>query len=332
MPVRVTVALALALAAVGFGLIVAGAWALGYGHDLHAIRVAGALGVLIAAMLRALWPGRSPSRRLLAAASGLLLASVAWWLIPAGHAGRSLLSAGTERELISVWLRKVLPGEVSALPQLRERVEALAADYPSLSAGLGRKVDDKIEKAIDVRIAELGELSATDPAGFTRTAPARRAIVVAFPDALTRLVAAEEKWATRWANYTAVAYTHADMSPKHVREGCRASETQLREMPTLDDAPTRLLEARRVFFQAAHESALDEIRALRESERFERAFGVALAHGFEWSQVPGLLGPDEQKGVADLREQCRALLQPGGDPEAIPPPRAIETAPLPRPK
>jgi hypothetical protein len=101
---------------------------------------------------------------------------------------------------------------------------------------------------------------------------------------------------------------------------------------SLDDSPRRFAAARLSLFRAADESARSEIRELHAAGRYDRAFGVALAHAFDWSRVPDLLGPAEVKKLDELREQCRAMLRPGGDPEPIPPPRAIETAPAPRPK
>jgi hypothetical protein len=315
-------------------LIVTGAAADGYGSDMHTLRIAATLGVLFVAALVLVWPDRRLTTRVAAVCAALVGGPVAWLWVPSGFSGLSLTNAWFERNRIEATLALVRlnPDEVERLPRLRERVESLTAEYPSLCVDLHRRLDEETEQVVTARVGELRELSANDTAGFARTAPARRALSHAIPDARPRLVAAEEEWAARWAGFTVVGYTHSDISPRHVREGCRECEQQLREMPALDDAPTRLLEARRVFYRAAHESAVKEIRALHEGGRFERAFGVALAHGFEWGKVPGLLGPDDQNDLDALRERCRALLQPDGDPEAIPPPRAIETAPAPRPR
>ena len=66
--------------------------------------------------------------------------------------------------------------------------------------------------------------------------------------------------------------------------------------------------------------------------RFDRAFGIALAHRIEWKQIPGLMAPPDDKELDLLVDRCRAQLVDGGDPEVIPPPRSIETAPVPRSK
>jgi hypothetical protein len=330
LPIRVLGAVA--LAAIGFGLIVTAAATDGYGTDMHALRVAATLGVLVSAMLVLVWPDRRPTTRAAAVCVALVGGSVMWWWVPSGFGGRSLSDAWAEGNMIQARLALLTTEDLTSLPGTRDRLESLAADYPTLSRKARATVDRWIKGAVGGRVEELRELSAADAATFTATAPGRRALAEAVPDARERLVEAEEKWAARWARFTAVGYTHADMSAKHIREACRECEQQLLALPCLDETDGRLLEARRVFFRAAHASAVNEIAGLHEAQKFERAFGVALTQSFEWSATRGLLGPEDQKELDELRERCRALLRSGGDPEEIAPPRAIETGPQPRPK
>jgi hypothetical protein len=302
----------------------------GFGHDLHVLRMGVTLCVLLPTMLIVVLPGQSSRVRLQAFAIAFVLAPMAWWRVPCRGGGPYLLQAGIQRDAMLKWLDMLPPDDVKPLPRIRESLEALAADYPTLCEEARATVDGRVTEVVAARMKDLQELSGSDAVGFTKTAPARRLIAETFPGARVALRDAEAKWAVRWANFTAVGYTEADMSPLFVREGLRNSERQLMDLPGLDDTPERFLEARRALFREAHAVVEKEITALHAAHHFDRAFGIALAHRMEWKLLPGLLRPEDESGLNTLVERCRSRLIQGGDPELIPAPRAIEVGPVPR--
>jgi hypothetical protein len=337
-PLRV--AAAAALAGVGFAAIVRITHAAGFGNDLHALRVAATIAVLFAAMLVILAPGRDIWWRIASFAVGVVLAPLAWWLVPCNlSGGPSLLDAVTDRiaskaKLDSYSDRINYQPEITVelIDNHRRRIAELESHYPSIAEQMQVGMDNFQTAEVDARITELRELSATDPAGFTRTSSLRKELAKALPQSRQQLIAAEEAWAMRWAGYTAVAYTEGDMSPAHARKGLRDSEKLLLEFPTIDDSPRRLLTGRMVFFVVAQESAENEIAALHAEGHFDRAFTVAFNHHLAWANNTELLTSEGVKRLEALRDRCQALRRPGGDPDTLPPPRVIETAPVPRPK
>ena len=334
-------ATATALSAVGFAAIVGITSIAGCGHDLHALRVAVTVGVLFVAMLGVLSARRSTLLRITSLALAVIVAPLAWWLVPCNFSGgSSLLDAVIHSVALKGKLRGVISYAIAQSPSTfdefavdwRETIARLGADYPSISVSVQQAFDKFLASEVHSRVAELRKLSATDLSGFRKLSPIRKGLARNVPLARQQLIDAEEEWARRWARFTAVSFTEADMSPSFKRQGCGDAARQLLAFPSVDESPERFLEARRVFFHAAQEIAEQQIRDLQQEQLFSRAFGVALSHQLEWTSLPGVVTPEEQKELAALHERCRALQPPGGDPELVPPPRPVETAPPPRVK
>lgn len=321
-----------ALCALGLGGIVGISALAGFGSDLNAPRVVATVFILLAVSLVAVWPRRTPASRLVVVVCGLLLGVLAWWRVPCRTDGPHLAEAVAWRDAARQWLADAPPDDVKGLSQIQDTTERYSADFPTLFAQTRSQLSDRIAELAARHVGELRGLSATDPSGFIKSAPARRELADSFPDVKQKLVDAEEDWVGRWARYTAVGYTESDMSAVFIRSACRNAEQQLLDYPAVDPSPTRFLEARRSLFRAAHETTEREVQLLHDDGQFDRAFGIALAHQFDWTPSPGLIGANEQGLIDSLRERCSSARKPGGDRDVIPSPRVVEPAPEPRVK
>jgi hypothetical protein len=225
---------------------------------------------------------------------------------------------------------KINPNDLTAALALQIRLNELDRVFPE--DGIVVSPNVWVNRAVKARVADLVATSRSGPTAFDRTAPERRALAAAFPETRRQLIEAEEQWGQQMVASMVIHFVHLDSSPREIREECCSTGMSLLELKSLDDSPRRFLEARRALFRTSQEAVQAEIRLLHEAERFDRALAVALDHQFVWAKSPGVVGPAEQKAFDDLRERCRGLCRPGGDPEPIPPPRVIDTAPEPRPK
>ncbi len=233
-------------------------------------------------------------------------------------------------------LRQVAPDDLAGAQALQAQVLQLGLDNPWARPTPAQELRAWKARAVQARVDELNGITASDTMGFDRTAASRQALAAAFPDARTALIEAEARWVQKTADYAVVAYTHAEMSPRQIREGCRDTVEELLALKSLDASPGRFLQARRVLFEAAHSAAQNEIQRHLAGGRADIAQTVAVSHGLEWFATVELLGAEEQKSIMTLRESCRYLAvlseKAGGLPEIAPEPRSRAIAPEPRPK
>ncbi|AWM35768.1 hypothetical protein C1280_01160 [Gemmata obscuriglobus] len=195
--------------------------------------------------------------------------------------------------------------------------------------------------AVRVRVNELSAARPGDWEAFNRSAFARRTLAEAVPDARDVLLRAE----TEWVNSSVELLVARALVPKAgggtTREFLKRSDWEVLALKSLDPTTGRFLKARGRLFRAAHDSATREAFAHFEAGRYDRAFGVAVAHAVDWTGTAELLGEPERKAVLEFRatHEFFAALAAKAEPrlEVAPPPRSrasteprLEVAPLPR--
>jgi hypothetical protein len=359
--------------------------ALGYGSDVHVLRVIALAVCIFVGSLIAFWPCTRRVTRGIALVLGIAAGVASWVFVPCHPGGVSLYTASTQRESFKHRLDQLPRDQFDEARHLKGEMESIKKDYPSLALGLdadlrrwayeARKatveqlenisVDDiskawqiqtrsvelgtvipdvtvntdiivYLNRALDARVAELRAVTAMDMTRFDSTSASRRELAEAFPETRIQLLAAEDRWVTKTANFAVVAYTHAEMSPREIRDGCVNTAVELLALKSLDDSPGRFLAARRTLFETAHEAARAEVYRHIEGGRPDLAYTVASIHSHKWFGTAKLLGEAELNDLMDVLERCRGLAafatQAGVLPEAAPAPRTRETAPEPRPK
>jgi hypothetical protein len=169
---------------------------------------------------------------------------------------------------------------------------------------------------------------------FSRAAAPRRRHAQSFPESRDELIAAENRWVKKSAGIaTESALWDLESKPGEARAVCHQVELRVRSLPSLAAAAERFLETRAALFRVAHDAATREVFAHLRDKHYDRAFDVALQHGFGWALTAKSLGPEEVKLLAELREHSRHLairFEKAGLVDFAPAPRGRETAPPPR--
>ena len=223
--------------------------------------------------------------------------------------------------------QQLSPDDLTTALELRAEAEKLKAAQAWARTTPMDEVRAWAMRAATAKAEELRGITAFDLVGFERTGVSRHTMISAFPQADTELRSAEARWMEKSANFMVVAYTHADVTLKDIREGCRDTEKKLLALRTLDESPARFRAARSALFHAAHEAARTEVYTHIDAERYGVAFKVAVTHGLDWFATATLLGPADVRTLDQLRESSRFLAVL--DEKAS---NAPETAPLPRTK
>lgn len=190
------------------------------------------------------------------------------------------------------------------------------------------------ERATLSQIDALNGLRLANWNEFDRTSAARRQLAQLSPDSRVRLIAAEQQWVLKSAGEaTEPALRGLDAKPGPVHKVCVEVERRIRTLKSIETAGEEFRKARTTLFQIAQDAAGRVVLMLIRAEQYLPAFTAALKHEQDWLKVTGLLGPNEKKQMADLREQARHLsirFEKAGFVDAAPEPRGRETAPPPR--
>jgi len=123
----------LGLAVAGFLVVVNAASALGYGKDLHALRVAALTLPLFAGGVIAFWPGRNPAIRAGVLALAVATGTVAWLFTPSEFGGMSLAQAIAKSSQLKAQFSRAPTyedvaqvGDVAIPPELKAQFPGLA--------------------------------------------------------------------------------------------------------------------------------------------------------------------------------------------------------------
>jgi hypothetical protein len=273
---------AAAVAGALFVLIVEASAALDYGRDFHALRVVATLGVIAPAAVVLLWPNRNPYTRIGAGLFAVAAGAAAWWHVPCWSGGPSLLKAVEKRDTVRA-LTRVPPFEDEKLARrLRDGLDDLARDYPTLAEQVRPDLALWADSAAD-EVAE--RLRAIPSVNITAVRELRNfsvALTGAFPDHRARLDGEFRAWAVRAAKD-------------------RADELNATSL-TAWDGFDRTAGVRQALVKAFPETR-DELAA---SERFwvTRATGRATAH-----LIPMLKDdPKQARAVCrDIEQRVRAM-------------------------
>jgi hypothetical protein len=233
-------------------------------------------------------------------------------------------------------IRETPHHDLPAARAARTRGRMLADVFPDRRAAVEEEYRSWLQRATFDRRHELDRLRPGDWDGFARTGAARRRLAEEHPESREDLGAAEHSWVLRSAGEaTETALRALDVDPAAARKACREVEARVRGLPTVQPDGVRFVAARTALFLTAHEAAGHEVLGVLRDGHFDRAFDVALRHGFDWAATAKQLGPNEVKALADLREHARHLairFEKAGIVWVAPAPRERQTAPEPRPK
>lgn len=238
--------------------------------------------------------------------------------------------AATADEIVARYGRTP-PEDVQAGAALRKSIEALNKVHPKDRDRLDGASREWLDRAVKARAEELSGV--WDWAGFDRTAPGRKALAEAFPEARSGLMTAEDEWvqmmAFRWVIPRGLppAVPRSPFAPLGTTDG-RAVEKDILALNSLDRTGERFRSARQSLFVAAHEDTKELIAAHHKAGRYAAAFGLARKHAVDWNAPATVLG--EVKKLDELRNRCEALAKlHENDPEPTEP---VEIAPAPRPR
>jgi hypothetical protein len=236
-------------------------------------------------------------------------------------------------EAIDEQFRKTAIEDIDGAVQTHNAAITLARAYSGPWIITISEWSNWIDKAMAAKKLELKKLARGDWAAFEHTASGRHALVHASSRSLEPLIMAEEKWV--FETIVAVLTEFQDeMNPKLKREVCQDLERQLLSLQSLDTSSARFRNARGLLFRTAVNTADSEIKIQLEAKRFEHAYGIARKLAVDWFATAGILGPDQQKRLTELRENCRIQAERAEEAsellELAPTPRTRETAPFPR--
>ncbi|MBA4064185.1 MAG: hypothetical protein C0501_10815 [Isosphaera sp.] len=227
--------------------------------------------------------------------------------------------------------RNAAPGDLAAYRAAEARAALLTRVYRSPRPELDAAARDWVGRSVEARVADLRDPAVERLTELERSADARHALAAAFPDTRARLAAAEDEHVLRRVEfYVSLPWAGRDAdlkeaTPKERREWCGRHRDLILELRSLDATPERFRAARGVLFRAAHEAAREECRTHLAAGRYAAAFGVARAHAVEWFATAEILGPEEQRDLAGLRDGYRYLAaldqKAGAAPDPAPPPR-----------
>jgi hypothetical protein len=224
---------ALALAFLGFVVIWLGAWALGFGRDVHPLRVAVTVAFLFPlGLVRGMERPRARSARLGMVLTTLFLGAMAWWETSAGMNGESLREAVEKRDTLLRQMGGPLQYDsIHGASHFRDEIDRLARYYPTLAAPLQGELNRWGADALAVVVERL---RATPP----HTIDAAR-------DARSR----GEGLARTFQEYR---QTIVDEYDSWLRRGTRVLVDELNSVPAADwDGFNRTAAARRKLASAA---------------------------------------------------------------------------------
>jgi hypothetical protein len=225
------------------------------------------------------------------------------------------------------------PTDVKGAVALRDR----AAPVGELDPGAARRIEGWarawVDHATKEETTELNTFPQADWPAFDRTAPRRKALADAFPEALPALVASEEQWVDLSVEFLIVK-ARIKQKPDDTFEPTRKTwtdfEKEVLALHSVDTKDGRFKAARQRLFDLAHVATQREVTALLEAGQYDRMFGLARKHAVEWDATARVLGPDAVAKLDAMRTACAmfaALAE-----KAAPSPDAIEVAPPPRTK
>ena len=239
-------------------------------------------------------------------------------------------------EAVQERLRETPPGAIVAARDAYARGVELSEVFPQTRGSNEEAYRSWGRRSTLALIDELRALPAANWDDFNRTAAVRLRQAVAFPHSREALTAAEVAWVKSSAGAaTEAALREKESHPDQLRKTCREVETRIRGLRSLAAREPQLLATRSALFHFAHDAAGREVLEHLRQKQFDRAFDVALQHGFEWAAVVKSLGSKEPTALTELREHARHLairFEKAGIVDLAPEPRGRESAPSPRPR
>jgi hypothetical protein len=239
-------------------------------------------------------------------------------------------------EAVQERLREIPPGAIVTAGDAYARGIELSQAFPQTRGSIDEAYRSWGRRSALALIDELRTLPPESWDDFNRTAAARQRQAVAFPDSREEMTRAEVDWVRSSAGAaTEAALRERESHPEQVRKTCRDVETRIRGLHSLAPRITQFHATRSALFRFAHDAAGREVLEHLRQKQYDRAFDVALQHGFEWTAAVKSLGSEESTALTELREHARHLairFEKAGIVDLAPEPRGRETAPSPRPR
>lgn len=183
-----------ALAVAGFFAAKTATDSLGYGSDVHTLRVLALCVPLFVGGMVALRPGRKLLARAAIVLVAVGVAAAAWVYVPCRSGGHSLAAAAAERDALTARLTPTAFDDVAAAGELRQQADSLAKDYPALAAGVRADLADRAKGAAEATAARLAKTPPDDVAAARTAAEAARRLKNLFPETGGAVDSATRRW------------------------------------------------------------------------------------------------------------------------------------------
>jgi len=173
---------AVALTTIAFGAIWGASVAAGYGRDLHPLRVAATVLLMLSVAIALAWSVQTPLARIGGVVAVFLIGAVAWWQVPCRTDGPNLLNAAARRNALRRDMEVVAFEEVKRGRHFQQSLESLAADYPTLAASLRPEFARWGADAENALLERLHETPSSDIAKARALIAPARDLGKVFPD------------------------------------------------------------------------------------------------------------------------------------------------------